>query len=121
MTGQRSEEEQAWIILSDLFLDTEVGAIAPQLTQRLADLPFDVDTLERMLRDDVCPVCLHNLYAVAGVWDGFAPDDLIGAVRARQAKCEMFPRLRRRWRARQIARHVPEWAWIRAELIRSET
>jgi hypothetical protein len=60
-----------WEALSELFLDTDVALSREWRARQLAASPYPIEHLERILTDEVLPVCQGNLYAVAGVWSGF--------------------------------------------------
>ncbi|MFY2762563.1 DUF7079 family protein [Arenimonas sp. MALMAid1274] len=73
-----------WIALSDLYLDTEPDwASVAEVCSRS---PFQIEELQRILFDEVHPVVHWNLYATAGVWDGFDPDWLVASILARCRK-----------------------------------
>jgi hypothetical protein len=60
-----------WEALSDLFLDTEVSLARNWRVGILAASPYSLEELERILIDEVHPICKYNLLSVAGVWAGF--------------------------------------------------
>ncbi len=67
--------------MSELYLDTAVDAqVLAKVAAELADSPYSLDELERILRQEVHPVLVSNLYSVAGVWSGFDPDWLHEAI-----------------------------------------
>lgn len=79
-------EKKACIALSWLFLDIEqspkhIDSIASSL--RALNIPSA--TLSRMLRHDVFPILYPNLLSVAGTWDVFDEDWLLGEVERRRA------------------------------------
>ena len=80
-----------WVALSDLYLDTEpqwdrVAAIC-------AASPFGIAELQRILFDEVHPVVRMNMWSVAGVWQGFDAEWLVGSILSRPRR----PRFRIRW------------------------
>jgi hypothetical protein len=80
------QEKQAYIILSELFLDTEHTELDfNYFTSSLRPLGIPVLTLEHMLRYDLFPILSPNLLSVAGVWDGFDKDWLLQQVQARRS------------------------------------
>ena len=85
---------KAWLALSDLFLDTELGELERDgLARVLAALGYTPEELRAILRDEVYPVCAPNLLAVTGNWSGFDLDWL-------------EPRILRR---RPPTWHLPGW------------
>ena len=60
-----------WNALSELFLDSDVTITREWRIQQLAASPYSLDELERILIDEVYPICRWNLSSVAGEWAGF--------------------------------------------------
>ena len=60
-----------WEALSDLFLDTDVSLSRAWRASLLAASPYSIDDLERILIDEVYPICKYSLLSVAGEWAGF--------------------------------------------------
>lgn len=60
-----------WEALSTLFLDTEVSDHRQWRAEILANSPYSLQTLEQILIEEVYPICMANLFSVAGVWEGF--------------------------------------------------
>ena len=60
-----------WEALSDLFLDTDVSPSRAWRASLLAASPYSVEELERILINEVYPICKYNLISVAGEWTGF--------------------------------------------------
>jgi len=60
-----------WEALSDLFLDTDVSLARNWRIEKLAASPYSVKDLERILIHEVHPICVINLFSVAGEWAGF--------------------------------------------------
>lgn len=81
-----------WLALSDLYLDTDVVALYPQIANVLASSPYTVDALRETLMYDIHPVLYPNLMIVAGEWAGFDDDWLL----VRIAQVRKQPRWRRR-------------------------
>lgn len=73
-----------WEALSELFLDTDVSASRDWRARQLAVSPYTIEQLERILIDEVCPVCQSNLHAVAGVWTGFDAEWLAASILRRR-------------------------------------
>ena len=60
-----------WEALSDLFLDTDVSLSRAWRASLLAASPYSIDDLERILIDEVYPICKYNLLSGAGEWAWF--------------------------------------------------
>jgi hypothetical protein len=76
-----SEKQRAWLIMADLFLDTDYNdAELGLMARRLSELPFSPDELDALYRKDVSPICSWNLYQVAGEWAGFDEEWLIAEI-----------------------------------------
>jgi len=60
-----------WEALSDLFLDTDVSLARQSRIDTLAASPYSLEEIERILIDEVYPICKYNLLSVAGAWSGF--------------------------------------------------
>jgi hypothetical protein len=66
------ERKKAWVLLSDLFLDTEHSdAYLAGIASGLSELGLPRDEIVRIFEHEVAPACVVNLYAVAGEWAGF--------------------------------------------------
>ncbi len=106
-----------WIALSELYLDNEEswdGIVA-----LCASSPYTLPELQRILFDEVHPVVHLNLWATAGVWDGFDEEWLVASILARKRRPLFrlpWPEARRYpWRelkplimaARERAGHAP--------------
>ena len=65
-----------WNALSTMLLDTDVRLDRSWRASALAASPYSLSELERILVDEVEPVCRSNLRAVAGEWAGFDLDML---------------------------------------------
>jgi hypothetical protein len=73
--------QQAWVILSDLFVDTEPDdAGLRHMGQELRALGLDPATAHHILNHEVAPVFGVNLLSVAGNWTGWRPADVVAAV-----------------------------------------
>lgn len=104
-----------WEALSTLFLDTQVADWRQWRVNLLSASPYSLDTLDQILSDEVYPICWTNLYAVAGVWDGFDNDWLEG---------QILHYLERRWSlcrvlksGQRFANQDPEWLATKRALI----
>ncbi len=112
-----AERHAVWIAMSELFLDTEHSpASLRSIFDVLMAAPFDLVTLEGIFVDEVCPVCFSNLRSVAGVWDGFDPDQLIAECQKTKERRPSFARLGRFLRRQAIRTHIPEWQHLRQRL-----
>jgi hypothetical protein len=65
-----AHRQPVWEALSDLFLDTDTSLSRQWRTQQLARSPYTLDQLERILVDEVYPVCKYNRM-LAGEWIDF--------------------------------------------------
>ena len=74
-----------WEALSDLFLDTDVSLSRAWRASLLAASPYSIDDLERILIDEVYPICKYNLLSVAGEWAGFDQAWLEGRILRRRS------------------------------------
>jgi hypothetical protein len=75
-----------WEALSTLFLDTDVSLLRDDRARQLADSPYTPQELDRILRDEVFPVCSWNSVSIAGEWAGFDPQWLEAAILRRLAR-----------------------------------
>lgn len=74
------DRKPVWSALSDLFLDTDVTLHYDYIVRTCAASPFTIDELEAILKNEVAPVVLPNLYDIAGEWAGFDEDWLVKAI-----------------------------------------
>ncbi|WP_299040891.1 hypothetical protein [uncultured Tateyamaria sp.] len=95
-----------------MFLDTDVTRSMDRLARELAATPYDEDELERILLEEVYPVCIWNLYATAGNWTGFDEEELIRRIEDTRARPGLWRRLWRPVHIWSMARMVPEWREI---------
>jgi len=80
------QERQACTILSELFLDTEHTPLElNNLSSSLRPLGIPVSTLGHMLRYDLFPILLPNLFSITGEWQGINEDWLFQQVEARRS------------------------------------
>lgn len=117
MRDDLTPQERVWVLLSDLFLDTDIAPMIDGHARALAASPYEVSELERMLRDDVYPVCIWNLRSVAGNWTGFDADGLVRSIRERRVSRGLMHRMCKPIRARNLRRMVPEWDRIRRRVM----
>lgn len=76
---QRNQRERIWVLLSELFVDTELKAEDLQaLGQSLREVGEPPSEVERVLRSEVAPVCGRWMLFAApvGPWPGFDEADL---------------------------------------------
>ncbi len=112
----------AWLALSELFLDTalddgDIAAIARQL--RATGL--GLRELEHIYEEEVAPVCWHNLLALpGGAWTGFRKEALVRAIVTQLRRppwlhdVHFIRRLRiRRWTAMSRS----DWQRVKAQLV----
>ena len=66
-----------WIALSELFLDTDPSLAYAYIARTLAASPYTLNELYAILCYEVAPLLKINLYAPAGVWEGFDEDWLV--------------------------------------------
>lgn len=69
----QSSRSRLWILLSELWLDTEITPITRQwLAREMATLPYSSLDIREIHEAEVAPVLFHNLYFnPAGEWAGF--------------------------------------------------
>jgi hypothetical protein len=60
-----------WDALSTLFLDTDTSLSHSWRVKVLSESVYSLEEIERILFDEVYPVCAPNLRSVAGEWAGF--------------------------------------------------
>ena len=101
-----------WEALSDLFLDTDNSFTHPGRIAGLVASPYSLDELERILIDEVYPVCGSNLFSIAGEWTGFDPQWLESSILRRLASP-----VRRFNFGRLIAPCATEWRHIRDAIL----
>ncbi|HUP41022.1 MAG TPA: hypothetical protein VM115_12940 [Vicinamibacterales bacterium] len=63
-----------WAALSTLFLDTDVSLLRDYRAKILSASPYGVADLETILAEEVFPLCIGNLFSVAGEWAAFNED-----------------------------------------------
>jgi hypothetical protein len=70
--AERAAREPVWLVLSDLYLDTELDD--EQLAQKatiLAESPYSIVELRQIELWEVAPVVSWNMLSIAGTWSGF--------------------------------------------------
>jgi hypothetical protein len=87
-----AERAAIWILLSDLFLDTDVSLSYEYIARECAASRFSLLKLEEILVRDVAPVCAGNLLSVAGEWAGFDEQWLIQEITRSREKNNCWQR-----------------------------
>lgn len=113
MTDALTPREEVWVVLSDLFLDTDMSNRLDYPARKLAASPFDLDELEQILLEDVYPVCGWNLYATAGAWTGFDPQELIACIKSRTERRHPLLWMWMPFRKQAMRWGLPEWQDVR--------
>lgn len=73
-----------WVALSGLFLDTELSPEdLAELATQLAESPYSIAELEKVLRFEVAPGLIANLKSPAGEWAGFDEQELVSRLSGR--------------------------------------
>ncbi|MBD9483238.1 hypothetical protein IB229_09660 [Pseudomonas sp. PDM14] len=86
MADPQAVREGVWLLLSELWLDTQLDAPAhARIAAGLRESGLSVDALQRIFLYEVAPLLWLNHWSVAGVWDAFDAQWLIaGCQRNRQ-------------------------------------
>lgn len=81
-----------WLAISQLYIDNEVGEYDfNRIVGEILKNDFSFDEAEKILIEEVAPVCCWNLYATAGVWTAFDEEDLVNKILKNIYKQEVFP------------------------------
>jgi hypothetical protein len=88
-----AQRRPVWIALADLFLDTDVRISYPFIARTLAESPYSIEELRKILDDEVTPVVESNLLAVAGEWAAFDEEALVQTMAKRLGKSRQAPLL----------------------------
>lgn len=112
---------EAWLALSELFLDTALDAAdIAAIARRLRATGLPADTLQQLYQHEVAPVCWRNLLAVpGGAWAGFEPSALVAAVQRHRAHPPLLDAWGplQRWRIRRwTASTRDDWLRVKALL-----
>lgn len=99
-----------WMALSELYLDNDASCACDQIARTLAASPYSLETLSRILLDEVHPALHANLLQVAGEWAGFDEAWLIAHVQAVRAR----PLWRRRWSRLSFGMVRDDWRAVEA-------
>ena len=85
---QLASRRPVWSALSTLFLDTDTSLDRPHRAEALARSPHSIAEIERILRDEVFPVCSWSGLSLAGEWAGFdeawLEDRILASLRSRR-------------------------------------
>ncbi|MGI0119726.1 DUF7079 family protein [Zooshikella sp. RANM57] len=91
----------AWLVISDLFLDTELKSSDIKfIARRLAETPFSEEQLTAFYLYDIAPVCYINAFPPGGEWGGFDEEWLVSSIlnnrtknqKLQRFKCKLFKR-----------------------------
>ncbi|TWB36243.1 hypothetical protein FBZ91_109102 [Nitrospirillum viridazoti] len=117
--AQLQARRPVWNALSWMYLDTEVSEDRDWRIRVLSASPYSIDELDTIHRDEVRPVCLPNLFDVAGVWEGFNADWLEQAIRNHKRGGENWPAslMARVHRSKAAFKEEPEWMATRQGII----
>lgn len=113
MTDNLSPREQVWIAMSNMFLDSDIADMVEEPARVLAASPYDMSTLDRILLEEVYPVCASNLRSVAGAWIGFDEEELITKIAAHNARNYPLLWLWMPFRRRAMRSMLPQWPALR--------
>ncbi len=102
-----------WEAMSCLFLDADVSLQREANAQELATSPYTVEELDRILSQEVYPVCGSNLQSVAGEWSGFDRDWLVATIQQRQGQA---PGIWTRLAGRMWLRRSADWRVLRSRI-----
>lgn len=101
MSNLTSEElarrRPVWLAMSDMFLDTDTSIFRASRAEVLSASGYAEAELDRILVEEVTPVCGATLMSVAGEWAGFDPQWLEQAILQKQVSTfkslpRMFPK-----------------------------
>lgn len=113
-----------WYVLSELYLDQAQDATDFEfIGRRLALSSLSITALEKVLFDQVHPVCCWNLVSVAGVWSGFDRQNLAELITAEiestsQSRCREYWQRFKRVPVRYIKRWVADdWRQVKVFLV----
>ena len=102
--------------MSQLYLDNDISDVVAQAVVELRATGLAAWDLDRIMLDEVYPVCHWNLRQVAGEWVGFDPDWLEAACAKAFQRPAWVKALGRPFRRRGLQRLVPEWPAILSDL-----
>ncbi len=106
---QIQHRKPVWVVLSDLFLDTDVTLIYDEIAQVCADSDYSTVELKKILSEEVAPVVSSNLMCIAGEWAGFDENWLVEQITKKstikESKLFYFFKPRNFWLNRYIRGH----------------
>src|SRR5262245_3217280 len=82
-----------WDALSSLFLDTDISLLRDWRARQRAASPLTLPQIERILVNDVYPICRWNLFQMAGERAAFDLDWLERAIHRRRSSSLRFLRI----------------------------
>lgn len=109
-----SSREDAWELLSELFVDTERSEDdLVLLARRLKGVGYSLEDLDYFLKKEVAPIAGRWMQypGAIGAWPGFDRDDL--EIRIRENLQRPWYRRQRVWLARSVRR---EWSIVQAAM-----
>jgi len=112
----------AWCALSELFVDTEFDeATARSIARQLQTTGFDEAALDLMLRREVAPVFVRNVFA--GNWTGWKAEDVREMVLDHLRRRERWPArmaspLLKQFDKMMLSAFADAWQQVRNELSR---
>lgn len=106
-----------WTVLSELFLDTSLDERDyDRIAEVLSRSAFSRAEIERILRDEVSPAFVRNLFSVAGEWQPWSEDE-VHAIMERSLEQQSSKGWRAWIKRRMALRMIPsEWHLIAARL-----
>lgn len=117
MTDRALSREDVWLLLSELWLDTQLDGFGLRhIADQLRTSGLARAELESIYLYEVAPVVWLNHWSVAGVWDGFDPQWLSEACRRNQQRGRWH-----RFKCRMLRRPMTygcsaEWRQVLAQL-----
>ncbi|MEM8655834.1 MAG: hypothetical protein AAGF36_13920 [Pseudomonadota bacterium] len=117
MNDGLSAREQVWVAMSDMFLDSDIAFMLEGPARVLAASPYDIETLDRILLEDVYPICANNLRCAAGIWTGFDAQALRARISERNARSYPLLRFWIPFRRRALRSMVPQWPDLKRQVV----
>ncbi len=78
-----SNRKSLWIALSDLFLDTDIqDHNFTHIAKTMKESGYSLTKIQDILMLEVFPVCIPNLHAVHGEWEGFRENWVVQKISA---------------------------------------
>jgi len=95
LTDEEIEKRKSlWLVLSDLWLDTEPTELTYQaIVREILNSGYSFETAEKIMAEEVAPVVYSNLLNIfpGGTWDGFDAEWLNKAILQNLEKQENNP------------------------------